>query len=134
MAENGLYPKSCIVWDKKHGVQNLDRFAKRHEFILYAGPFGGEPTLDTDVWEEARDYQAPHPTVKPTSLVKRAIGHGCSLGEIVLDPFSGSGTTLVAAELSGRLCYGMEIEPKYVAVTLERMADMGLTPQLAQVQ
>ena len=50
--------------------------------------------------------------------------------ENVYDPFLGSGTTMVAAEQLGRVCYGMEIEPKYVAVTLERMADMGLLPEL----
>ena len=46
------------------------------------------------------------------------------------DPFLGSGTTMVAAEQLGRICYGMDIEPKYVAVTLERMAGMGLEPKL----
>ncbi len=48
----------------------------------------------------------------------------------VYDPFLGSGTTMVAADQLGRICYGMEIEPKYVAVILERMAGMGLEPQL----
>lgn len=48
------------------------------------------------------------------------------------DPFLGSGTTMVAAEQLGRICYGMEIEPKYVAVALERMAGMGLEPRLTE--
>ena len=51
-------------------------------------------------------------------------------GKIVADLFLGSGTTMVAAEQTGRICYGMEIEPKYCAVTLERMAGMGLEPRL----
>lgn len=51
-------------------------------------------------------------------------------GMIILDPFLGSGTTMVAAEQLGRLCYGCDIEPKYIAVTLQRLADMGLTPKL----
>ncbi|MBZ5533962.1 MAG: hypothetical protein LAO20_21235 [Acidobacteriia bacterium] len=49
---------------------------------------------------------------------------------MVADLFAGAGTTHVACESSGRLCYGMDIEPKYVAVTLQRMRDMGLDPQL----
>ncbi len=46
----------------------------------------------------------------------------------VYEPFVGSGTTMVAAEQLNRICYGMEIEPKYIAVTLERMSKMGLNP------
>jgi len=53
----------------------------------------------------------------------------CTDGD-VFDPFLGSGTTMVATEQLGRTCYGMEIEPKCVAVTLQRMADMGLAPVL----
>ena len=53
-------------------------------------------------------------------------------GELVLDPFLGSGTTLVACENLGRVGYGCELEPKYVAVALQRLADMGLTPKLLQ--
>jgi len=53
----------------------------------------------------------------------------CTSGN-VYDPFLGSGTTMVAAEQLGRICYGMEIEPKYVAVALERMSGMGLEPKL----
>jgi DNA modification methylase len=48
----------------------------------------------------------------------------------VYDPFVGSGTTICAAQLLDRICYGMEIEPKYVAVNLERLSDMGLKPKL----
>lgn len=68
-----LPPKSCIVWDKGHGVQNLDRFAKAHEFVVYAGPFGGEKTLATDVWRVPRDFQPDHPTPKPVGLMARCI-------------------------------------------------------------
>ena len=52
----------------------------------------------------------------------------------VYDPFLGSGTTMVAAEQLGRICYGIEIEPKYVAVALQRMKDMGLQPELTDGQ
>ena len=51
--------------------------------------------------------------------------------QMVADPFLGSGTTVVAAEQEGRICYGMEIEPKYVAVTLERLSALGLEPVMS---
>ncbi len=74
-----------------------------------------------------------HPVSKPievwTWLVKRM---STDEGDAVLDLFLGSGTTLVACEQTGRVGYGMEIEPKYVAVTLERLAGMGLEPRLVE--
>ena len=68
-----------------------------------------------------------HGAVKPLTEIVSLVGH--TTGNIY-DPFLGSGTTMVAAEQLGRICYGMEIEPKYVAVTLERMSGMGLEPKL----
>jgi len=68
--------------------------------------------------------------MKPVELVARAVENSSQHGQLVYDPFLGSGTTMVAAETLGRICYGMEIEPKYVAVALERMAGMGLEPRV----
>lgn len=65
-------------------------------------------------------------------LTARAIENSSSAGDVVLDLFLEAGSTMVAAETHCRLCYGMEIEPKYVAVALERMSDMGLEPRLVQ--
>jgi ParB-like chromosome segregation protein Spo0J len=67
--------------------------------------------------DDARDL---HPTVKPIALVSDAILDSTKRGEIVLDPFLGSGTTLLAAERTGRRCYGIEIDPLYVDTTVER--------------
>ena len=53
----------------------------------------------------------------------------CTEGDCVYDPFLGSGTTLIAAEQLGRICYGMEISPAYVAVILQRAKDVGLEPR-----
>ena len=63
--------------------------------------------------------------MKPVRLVERAIRNSSRSGDIALDPFLGSGTTMVAADGLGRRCYGLEIEPKYVAVILQRMTDVG---------
>ncbi len=70
--------------------------------------------------------------MKPVELVARAIRNSSGENQIVCDPFLGSGTTMVSAQATGRACYGMEIAPKYVAVVLERMSEMGLKPKLAK--
>jgi site-specific DNA-methyltransferase (adenine-specific) len=122
MEEAGLPPKCCIVWDKLQGVQNLDRFAKQHEFLLYAGPYGGEPTVATDVWRHARDYEPDHPTPKPVPLVAKAILSTTDPGALVVDPFMGSGTTLRAAKNVGRRAIGIEIEERYCELAARRCA------------
>lgn len=120
VADVGISVKAVIVWDKEVRTQNLDRFAKQHEWILYAGPFGGEVTLDTDVWRIGREVRSDHPTAKPVELISRAVGYTTGEADVVLDPFLGSGTTLIACEKLGRRCYGMEIEPRYVDVAVRR--------------
>jgi DNA modification methylase len=64
--------------------------------------------------------QVDHPTVKPIALVAEAIRDVTARGDIVLDAFTGSGTTLLAAERTGRRCFGIEIEPRYVDVAIRR--------------
>lgn len=120
MRATSLEPKACIVWDKQRRVQNLDRFAKCHEMILYAGPYGGEKTQDTDVWSVARDFDPDHPTPKPVELVTRAVVASSRVGDIVLDPFGGSGSTLMACEYTGRKARLIELDPRYVDVICRR--------------
>ena len=87
---------------------------------------------DDDVWELPRQTtngEKHHNAEKPVELPRRAMTNSSDSGDIVADLFLGSGTTMVAAEQLGRVCYGMEIEPRYVAVALQRMADMGLSPE-----
>jgi len=61
--------------------------------------------------------------MKPVSLVEEAITNSSRRGDIVLDTFLGSGSTLIAAEKTGRICYGMEIDPKYIDVIVQRYVD-----------
>jgi DNA modification methylase len=61
-----------------------------------------------------------HPTQKPVDLMRRPILNHLRRGELVFDPFLGSGTTLAAAELTDRICYGIELDPKYVDVVVQR--------------
>lgn len=71
-----------------------------------------------------RDKLQLHPTVKPVEMVKDAILDVTNRNQIVLDAFLGSGTTLIAAEKSGRICYGIEIEPLYIDTTIRRWQDL----------
>ncbi len=89
-----------------------------------------EDGATSDLWQIAREYVGGyvHPTQKPTALVKRAILNSTEKGDLVVDGFLGSGTTMVAAEESGRVCYGIEQDERFVAVNLERMKHMGLEP------
>lgn len=130
-----------LVWVKQHFALTWDRYHPQHEIIFYGGP-GSAPTgkgsrwfgpkNETTVWavdtDPRGDYQ--HPTQKPIALAQRALRNSSSRGGGVADLFLGSGSTMAAAETGGRVCYGADIEPKYVAVTLERMSGMGLTPRL----
>ncbi len=113
-----IIPKALIVWDKVNPAQNLDKFFKSHEFVIYSGPFGGEKTVAGDVWQIKRRPSKHHPTQKPLELVAKAIQY--SSPKLIYDPFLGSGTTLIASQQLNRTCYGMEIDPAYVDVILER--------------
>jgi DNA modification methylase len=89
----------------------------------------------TDVWSFSRvvgDERHDHPTPKPVDLVARIVKSSCPEGGAIYDPFVGSGTTLVCAEQFGRIAYGCEIDPRWVAVTLQRLQDSGLRPQLVE--
>ena len=68
--------------------------------------------------------------MKPPELIGAMIQNSSRRGDIVYDSFLGSGSTLIACEQDKRKGYGMEIEPKYCAVTLERMSEMGIVPEL----
>jgi DNA modification methylase len=74
-----------------------------------------------DIWRHNKPTISNlHPTTKPVSLVLEAIMNSSREGDIVLDLFMGSGSTIIAAEKSGRICYGMELEPHYVDVAVKR--------------
>jgi DNA modification methylase len=74
----------------------------------------------TTVWEVGREIRAEHPTQKPVALIAHAINNSSRHGEIVLDPFMGSGTAIIAAEKTGRRGFGCEISPEYCDTTLRR--------------
>lgn len=129
---------AMIIWHKTNATYAAmnAQYKQRHEPCLYFKPKGSTlrwcgATDECTLWEMDRlPSNENHPTEKPPTLAVRAIKNHTA--QTVLDLFLGSGTTLIACEQLGRRGYGMEIEPKYCAVTLERLADMGLEPALLE--
>jgi DNA modification methylase len=133
----GFSFKHGLVWIKNQFVIGMSDYHYRHEPILYGwrqdGPhyFLADRTQDS-VFEIDKPHVSDlHPTCKPPALIARMIANSSRPGEVVYDPFAGSGSTILAAHQLGRIGYGCEIDPGYVAVALERLAMLGLTPKLA---
>ncbi len=123
MEECGLKASACIVWDKKSiGLGNAN-YRPQHEFIFYCkgGAWYGDKA-QSDVWSMSRGATGKyvHPTQKPVELVERAVGNSSKAGDIVVDCFGGSGSTLIACEKTGRHARLMELDPKYVDVIVRR--------------
>lgn len=118
--------RQIMVWVKDSLVLGHSEYHYRHEPILFGWSAGerkknSDRTRDT-VWEVARPKASrEHPTMKPVELWSIPVNDGSQKGDIVYDPFLGSGTTMVAAHQLGRKCYGMEIDPKYCQVIVDRM-------------
>ena len=132
----GFTFKSTLVWLKNHFVLGMSDYHFRHELILYGWlPNGthlwtGGRSQDS-VFEVDRPHiSALHPTTKPIELIARMLSNSSRPGDLVYDPFCGSGSTVIAAHQLGRVGYGCEIDPGYLAVSLERLSLLGLRPQL----
>jgi DNA modification methylase len=120
---NGWRIAQEIVWVKNALVFGRADYQWRHEPCLYAKKAGAPAQGDrtqTTVWEESKTTHAEHPTQKPVGLYERPIKNHTQRGDLVYDPFLGSGTALVAAEGLGRICYGVELEPRYCDVVIRR--------------
>ena len=122
--------KAFIVWNKVNPAQNLDKYYKAHEIILYSGKFGGQKTLRSDVWEQKRERNTDHPTMKPVSLLTIAL-EDTPEAKTIYDAFGGSGSTLVACEQMNRNAYLLELDPKYCDVIIKRWENLtGLKAEL----
>jgi hypothetical protein len=112
-------PRSVCVWDK--GWIGLGSgYRRQFELVLFYGTIHRRDLAD--VWTMCRDSGYQHPTQKPVALAAKAIADCGAMS--VFDPFLGSGTALIAAEQLDRMCYGIEIEPKYVDVAIERWENL----------
>jgi DNA modification methylase len=125
--DNGFHWSSTIIWNKDRLVLSRKDYHTRYEPIWYGWKDGApriHPLTDRqqcDVWDIPRPTKSEeHPTMKPVELVQRAIENSSKRGNFILDQFGGSGTTLIASENTGRTCFMMELDPKYVDVIVNR--------------
>jgi len=112
-----------IVWVKNNMAGGFGDYRGKHEPCIYShGQFYAGRDQHT-VWNENKETNYQHPTQKPVLLGVKAITNSSKAEDIILDLFLGSGSTLIAAEKTGRICYGMELDPKYVDVIVKRWED-----------
>lgn len=127
LRDSGFHWSSTIIWAKDSLVISRKDYHTQYEPIWYGWNNDESrlsPLLDrkqSDVWEIPRPRVSKlHPTTKPVELIERAINNSTQRTNLILDLFLGSGSTLIAAEKTGRKCYGMELDPKYADVVVER--------------
>lgn len=124
MAKSFGKPTALCVWDRVRKASAFFRFQPQHELCLHWGNQADkkEPLALSNVWHVTKEEGSTdlHPTVKPIGILEPALRVTTAPGAIVLDLFLGSGSMIVAAEKTGRRCFGMEIDPKYCDVVLSR--------------
>ncbi|MCP3393389.1 site-specific DNA-methyltransferase [Bradyrhizobium sp. CCGB12] len=123
---SGFIIRSQIIWDKTRLVIGRGDYHWQHEPAWYVvrkgktGHWAGD-RKQTTIWSISHQKsETGHGTQKPVECMKRPIENNSSPGQAVYEPFSGSGTTIVAAELTGRTCYAIELSPAYVDVAVQR--------------
>ena len=140
----GFLHHQQIIWNKGRTVLTRTHYWFQHEPCWYVrkknAPWYGIAGQNSTVWEAASpkfimggspEDKFDHPTQKPLEVMRRPLVNHTQRGELVYDPFLGSGTTLIAAEQAGRVCHGLELDPKYIDVIVERWQK--LTGQLAKL-
>ncbi|MBQ9248968.1 MAG: DNA modification methylase [Oscillospiraceae bacterium] len=139
--EAGFYLSGCCIWKKNSLVLGRSPYQWLHEPVLFGWKKGGRhqwyaDRKQTTVWE----YDKPkkndlHPTMKPVNLIAYPIKNSSMSNCIVLDPFGGSGSTLIAADQLKRICYTVELDPKYADVIVNRyLAQVGSADQIFLVR
>ncbi len=125
-ADAGLTVRQCLVWVKSSMVLGRQDYQWRHEPCLHGWADGATHTWLSDRTQttvlqfDKPSRSADHPTMKPVALFAYLIGNSCRVNRVVLDPFAGSGTTLIAAEQTGRKARLLELDPVYCDVVVQR--------------
>lgn len=125
----GLLPHQTLIWKKSRAVLTYSDYLWDYEPFVYGWIEGKRPAQRPPadartVWEvESKSDDNPgsvHPTIKPVELVRRPITYHTSPGDVIYEPFCGSGTALIAAEQTGRSCYALEQSPVFCDVAVAR--------------
>ncbi|WGH80410.1 site-specific DNA-methyltransferase [Jannaschia ovalis] len=129
LAASGFDIRSQIIWAKDRHVLSRGHYHWQHEPAWYAvrgtGHWSGDRTQST-LWQipnRDQDAATVHGTQKPVECMRRPMLNNASAGQAVYEPFSGSGTSIIAAETTGRVCLAMELDPAYVDVAVARWQD-----------
>jgi DNA modification methylase len=136
LLRTGFLHHQQIIWNKGRTVLTRTHYWFQHEPCWYVrkknAPWFGKAGENSTVWEVpspkfimggSKEAKFDHPTQKPLELMRRPILNHTKRGQLVYDPFLGSGTTMMAAELAERICYGIDIDPRYVDVAVIRWQD-----------
>jgi DNA modification methylase len=134
----GFLIRAQIIWAKNRPILSRAGYHWQHEPCWYAvkkdaiGHWCGD-RKQTTLWQiDVQNAETSHGTQKPVECMKRPIENNSAAGDAVYDPFVGSGTTIIAAEMTGRACYALEIDPAYVDVAVRRWQKY--TGQMARLQ
>lgn len=125
-----FYLSGCCIWKKNSLVLGRSPYQWQHEPCLYGWKKKGKhqwfsDRKQTTIWEYDRPKSSKdHPTMKPIQLMAYPIQNSSMRGTVVLDPFLGSGSTLIAADQTGRVCYGIELDEKFVDVIVKRYIEV----------
>lgn len=127
--EAGFYLSGCCIWKKQSLVLGRSPYQWQHEPVLFGWKKKGKHQWytgrkESTIWEfDKPKKNADHPTMKPVALVAYPIMNSTMTGCLVLDPFGGSGSTLIACEQTGRICYTVELDEKFCDVIVKRYID-----------
>jgi site-specific DNA-methyltransferase (adenine-specific) len=127
--EAGLTVRQCLIWNKNSMVMGRQDYHWKHEPCLYGWKDGSAHLWNSDRTQTTvLNFDRPsksenHPTMKPVDLLVYQLTNNTKGEDIILDTFLGSGSTLIAAEKTGRVCYGVELDPKYVDVIISRWVE-----------
>jgi DNA modification methylase len=142
---NGLLPHQILIWQKNRPVLGRTDFMYDFEPMMYGWVQGKRPEPERrppantrTVWSVDQkegveeDLGSVHLTIKPVELIRRCIDYHTRPGELIYEPFSGSGTAIVAAQVTGRRCYAIELSPAFCDVAVARWE--ALTGEKAEVE
>ena len=124
--EAGFYLSGCCIWKKQSLVLGRSPYQWQHEPVLFGWKKKGKHQWytgrkESTIWEfDKPKKNKDHPTMKPIALVSYPIMNSTMTGCLVLDPFGGSGSTLIACEQTGRVCYTVELDEKFCDVIVRR--------------
>jgi DNA modification methylase len=124
MKHAGFYYSQMLIWIKNQPVMSRKDYLSQYELIAYG--WFGKHKLERSKSKNVIYYPKPnksklHPTQKPIGLLRRIIPDSTNIGDIVYDPFLGSGSTAIACHHLGRKCIGIELDEKYVEIIIKRL-------------